>query len=120
MGCTAFGSLATAFCAIVLWFLSSVTVVMPPKQAYPWKQSYIDEFELKVASINEHSRRVDTAICQFCQTFGREVDAIVCKQAEMKAFQFFKKDSFDYNNIKKTHAATAASEVVGEVHLDQE
>ncbi|OAE21646.1 hypothetical protein AXG93_2619s1140 [Marchantia polymorpha subsp. ruderalis] len=71
--------------------MSGQRFVMPRKRHYHWKQSYADEFGLKVASINEQSRRVDSAICRFCQTFGREVDAVVRKRAKTKAFQFFKK-----------------------------
>ncbi len=79
---------------------------MTPKRKYPWRDQYLRTWGLKVTSRDLKTRKVDAAICCFCQTFGRETapsesELLKCKKT--KAFQAFTKDTkdkFNPSNIK--------------------
>ncbi len=76
---------------------------MTPKRKYPWRDQYSQTWGLKVTSRDLKTRKMDAAICCFCQTFGRETvpsESELRKRKKTKAFQTFTKDKFNPSNIK--------------------
>lgn len=62
---------------------------MPPKRKHPWQDHYSDQFGLNVTSRNAATKKVDSAVCLFCQAFGREVtwrEATVRKRKMTKSY----------------------------------
>lgn len=61
---------------ILVSFLRVYPTNMPPKKkqkrSHPWNDHYAVLYGLKVTSRDEKSGNVESAVCRFCQSFGRE------------------------------------------------
>lgn len=72
------------------------------KRLWKFQPSYVERFGLLIQSRDSTTGSVDSAICRFCSTYGRETaPGVSRKRQKTKVPQMFTKNKFNPSNIQK-------------------